>query len=556
MRPLRSVRAWIYVLSVAALLVPAGGIAYLGAVSYRFEKGAVSAQDDRQRQVALAIAGRVDHAIDAAIGDVERAAAPIARGDSNEARALPGLARYWFWIDGDGRMRVPRGVTLPGSAASGLDRGASCGGQLEDCLRELSTRPERVGILRAARHDEGCVATASASCADAWNAARTRYAHLASFEDTGPAAIVGLARLEATAESANPTMETDEAISAYAHRFAHGAVVDGLPIALVVEEVRAERGAPAAKLELAEAIVAGRYTIDAVTAFGIVASVRAHLADHLPPELAARRSAIDERIAGLRTEARAAAGLAADKEEIIRDAGTEWHGRPASREPGRTLIYRRTANGIVGIAVDAPMLESAAGHEPSDDVAPHVRALVLPADAAPPKDLRTIQQIPFGAHLAIALVNPIADPDPLDEVIRTRARRHVELTSVLALALGLGLLATIRGAARARELAQLKSEFVSTVSHELKTPLTSIRMFAEMLEQGVARGDPRKGRALPQRDRPGEPAARPADRKSIGLRPDRARHAPLRTEPPARGPYCRPRGRDVRDPARARGDAE
>jgi two-component system phosphate regulon sensor histidine kinase PhoR len=55
--------------------------------------------------------------------------------------------------------------------------------------------------------------------------------------------------------------------------------------------------------------------------------------------------------------------------------------------------------------------------------------------------------------------------------------------------LGVGLLATIRGAARARELAQLKSDFVSTVSHELKTPLTSIRMFAEMLEQGVAHGD-------------------------------------------------------------------
>ena len=36
----RSTRAWVYVLSVAALLVPAGGIAYLGAVSYRDERGA------------------------------------------------------------------------------------------------------------------------------------------------------------------------------------------------------------------------------------------------------------------------------------------------------------------------------------------------------------------------------------------------------------------------------------------------------------------------------------------------------------------------------------
>ena len=77
-------------------------------------------------------------------------------------------------------------------------------------------------------------------------------------------------------------------------------------------------------------------------------------------------------------------------------------------------------------------------------------------------------------------------------MIRERSKRHVMYTSALAIALGLGLFSTIRGAARARELARLKSDFVSTVSHELKTPLTSIRMFAEMLEQGVAQGDPAK----------------------------------------------------------------
>src|SRR5207249_7839210 len=79
-----------------------------------------------------------------------------------------------------------------------------------------------------------------------------------------------------------------------------------------------------------------------------------------------------------------------------------------------------------------------------------------------------------------------------DEVIRERSKKHVMYTSALAVALGAGLLLMIRGAARARELAQLKSDFVSTVSHELKTPLTSIRMFAEMLEQGVAQGDAAK----------------------------------------------------------------
>jgi signal transduction histidine kinase len=163
------------------------------------------------------------------------------------------------------------------------------------------------------------------------------------------------------------------------------------------------------------------------------------------------------------------------------------------------LIYRRRADGgVIGFAVDAPMLEAAAGSVPevgAARVALRARPLVVLPGTSPGPELRMIQQVPLGAalpHLSVAIVNPLADPDPLDEVIGERSRRHVMYTSALAIALGLGLLATIRGAARARELAQLKSDFVSTVSHELKTPLTSIRMFAEMLEQGVAQGDPEK----------------------------------------------------------------
>src|SRR6187551_1691571 len=93
----RSRRAWIYVLSVAALLVPAGGIAYLGAVSYRDERGAIAAQDERQRQAATAIASRIARAIEDSLDAVERATTP-------EVNAP--LARYWFSIDPDGRMRV------------------------------------------------------------------------------------------------------------------------------------------------------------------------------------------------------------------------------------------------------------------------------------------------------------------------------------------------------------------------------------------------------------------------------------------------------------------
>ena len=49
-----------------------------------------------------------------------------------------------------------------------------------------------------------------------------------------------------------------------------------------------------------------------------------------------------------------------------------------------------------------------------------------------------------------------------------------------------GMLMAFRAVRRETELARLKSDFASNVSHELKTPLTSIRMYAEMLQHGIA----------------------------------------------------------------------
>ncbi|HEX7702860.1 MAG TPA: HAMP domain-containing sensor histidine kinase, partial [Kofleriaceae bacterium] len=220
------------------------------------------------------------------------------------------------------------------------------------------------------------------------------------------------------------------------------------------------------------------------------------LVGDMPVAVKDRLPALDLEVETIRGQARAAAGLADDKDELVRSATPTWRGRQAAKQPNRTLIYRRRADGsVIGIAVDAGMLASAAGHDDHDDVARDVRPIVLATGAAVPADLRSIDREQLGEatpHLQLALVNPKTSPNPLDEVVGHRERTHIVFTSALALMLGVGLLAMIRGAARARELAQLKSDFVSTVSHELKTPLTSIRMFAEMLQQGVAQGDPEK----------------------------------------------------------------
>jgi signal transduction histidine kinase len=58
--------------------------------------------------------------------------------------------------------------------------------------------------------------------------------------------------------------------------------------------------------------------------------------------------------------------------------------------------------------------------------------------------------------------------------------------AVLGLIMLLGLLAIYQSARTVMDLSERRSRFVSSVTHELKTPLTNIRMYIEMLEQGIA----------------------------------------------------------------------
>ena len=55
-----------------------------------------------------------------------------------------------------------------------------------------------------------------------------------------------------------------------------------------------------------------------------------------------------------------------------------------------------------------------------------------------------------------------------------------------------GLILTTRAVAHELELARMKSDFVSTISHEFKSPLTSIRQLAEMLQAGRIPSDDRR----------------------------------------------------------------
>ena len=60
------------------------------------------------------------------------------------------------------------------------------------------------------------------------------------------------------------------------------------------------------------------------------------------------------------------------------------------------------------------------------------------------------------------------------------------MIAILTIVVLAGFFAVYRSAGALLDLSERRSRFVSSVTHELKTPLTNIRMYVEMLEQGIA----------------------------------------------------------------------
>ncbi len=72
----------------------------------------------------------------------------------------------------------------------------------------------------------------------------------------------------------------------------------------------------------------------------------------------------------------------------------------------------------------------------------------------------------------------------IDSLAQEQFRRALALSGLVLCLLVLAIALSLRAIAREAKLAELKAGFVSNVSHEMKTPLSLIRVFAETLELG------------------------------------------------------------------------
>jgi len=158
------------------------------------------------------------------------------------------------------------------------------------------------------------------------------------------------------------------------------------------------------------------------------------------------------------------------------------------------------ASGL-GAVIPAPALARALESASLDPQ----RAALLPAAAAIPWTSRLVFTAPpppdaIPAIPGIAVLPEL--PAPAGRAPWTAPWVPLLLAVALAATLALGLTLSLRALRRERAAIALRSDFLTSVTHELKTPLASIRLLCEMLEGGLAAHSPSAPAPSPeQRDR-------------------------------------------------------
>ncbi len=461
--------------AMLAVLLSAGGIAYMASVSYPDELGIVDARrrqhQEKARQIVQGVREGMGEELDAVI----------------EAPSTQASGTY-FVLGGNGEIVAPPPTPLKNaqeSMALGL-------------LPERGFQTRQRNLQRAQAMEE-TVCQKEQTCSPdlvRLRSTASQYESLEMFSDTGAEALLGLARLHRLGS------QPDLAASRYrqlAERFGdrgnevgvpYGLLADmglsevsqsaGATLSLLRQILSAQYNAPNALLE-----VAALQALESLESMSLSGAAQGEYQSlRRAMELASQQSLLAKRLSSRGPE------LATSATGTVKSVVAPWDGVS-------TLLYKKAADGkVYGIVRTENELQERAiflagtlGLHETLRVRIENSQTAQESETIPTERRRAkLSLAPWWPHLALVLWQEGPGSDGMGDIAEAR-RRHRAITGGLIAVLVLGLFATIRGAARERELARLKSDFVSTVSHELKTPLTSIRMFAEMLQEGVAGED-------------------------------------------------------------------
>jgi signal transduction histidine kinase len=472
-------------LLAAAILAPATTLAIFGLRAYRAETLLLR---DRLRQDQAAIvrlvADRISDLARKALEDLEercRSHDPDAAMDSRFTASHP-LARHVFLVRW-GQLIYPSPPS-PSPTETGRSRELRLpGGYLTS---ELDVQ-NYVGRLRESRRLANVVASAlRAEEGGKIAAAQSLYQRAGRGRgDHSAQALLGLARIQRRLGLVSEAADTYGALRG---RFEAQQDSEGVSYALLADAGRAEIGSPSRLRRLHQRLLEGSYPTTA-------ASRRFYL--RWAMERLARLRGADE---STLTRLRAETGRLFASEEfgglLVRHGIAELQGVATTAissvvlDRRTSLVLRQRAETVIGYSLDETFLHQTVAAQQREVVAP-VRGIQLrlqrlgEGHAVPQERVlhASVLPQPLGDWTLAAL---LTDADPAEMIERRAGLRRQGLAMGLVLVLLVGLILTYRGVRRESELAQLKSDFASNVSHELKTPLTSIRMYAEMLDQGIA----------------------------------------------------------------------